>query len=66
MQFSERRLAELAGTFRVLKAPAVAGPPAQRDPAVIARVTEMLDEISSGGLDAVLRYAGVARPLVRE
>ena len=34
-----------------------AGPPAQRDPAVIARVTEMLQEISAGGLDAVLRYA---------
>ena len=57
MQFSERCLAELAGAFRVLKAPGHAGPPAQRDPAVIARVTEMLDEIGSGGLDAVLRYA---------
>ena len=36
MQFSARCLAELDGPFRVLKAPACSGPPAQRDPAVIA------------------------------
>jgi sulfopropanediol 3-dehydrogenase len=57
MQFSGRCLAEHAGHFRVLKAPGRAGPPAQRDPAVVARVTEMLQEIGAGGLDAVLRYA---------
>jgi sulfopropanediol 3-dehydrogenase len=57
MQFSARCAAEHEGTFRVLKAPASLGPPAQRDPAVIARVSEMLAEISGGGFDAVLRYA---------
>ncbi len=45
------------GPSGVLKAPQLQGPPAQRDPAVIARVTEMLQEISAGGLDAVLRFA---------
>ncbi len=57
MQFSERCVGELAGRFRVLKAPGRPGPPAQRDPAVVSRVTEMLQEIRSGGLDVVLRYA---------
>jgi sulfopropanediol 3-dehydrogenase len=46
-----------AGAFRVLKEPAVEAPPAQRDPAVVARVSEMLRTIESGGMDAVLRYA---------
>lgn len=48
---------QCAGSFRILKAPAVQAPPAQRDPAVVARVSEMLRTIESGGLDAVLSYA---------
>jgi sulfopropanediol 3-dehydrogenase len=57
MQFSVRCVAEHEGSFRVLKRPRHSGPPAQRDPAVVARVTEMLRTIETGGLDAVLRYA---------
>jgi len=48
---------QCAGAYRILKAPAVEAPPAQRDPGVVARVSEMLRTIESGGLDAVLTYA---------
>lgn len=57
MQFSARCVAEHDGRFRMLKAPERAGPPAQRDPAVVATVTEMLGEIERRGIDAVLDYA---------
>ncbi|GAA3388239.1 histidinol dehydrogenase [Cryptosporangium minutisporangium] len=57
MQLNPSRIAHLAGAYKVLKAPAVDGPEAQRDPAVIARVSEMLSTIERGGMDAVLRYA---------
>ncbi|MFG1926071.1 histidinol dehydrogenase [Cryptosporangium sp. NPDC048952] len=57
MQLNSSRIAHLAGAYKVLKAPAVDGPEAQRDPAVIARVSEMLSTIERGGMDAVLRYA---------
>ncbi len=40
-----------------LKKPAVDGPPAQRDPKVVERVSEMLREIERKGLDAVRAYA---------
>ena len=57
MRFSPQCVAELDGSFRILKAPGHSGPPAQRDPAVIETVTEMLRSIEKGGMDAVLRYA---------
>lgn len=57
VQFSAQCVAAHAGRFRVLKAPEHAGPAAQRDPAVISTVTEMLGEIERRGIDAVLEYA---------
>ncbi|WP_432512864.1 histidinol dehydrogenase [Kineococcus sp. SYSU DK001] len=57
MQFTPSLLTALAGRFRPVKTPAVSTPPAQRDPAVAARVSGMLTDIEKGGLDAVLRYA---------
>ncbi|WP_404314514.1 histidinol dehydrogenase [Prescottella equi] len=57
MKFTPSRLAELEGSFRLLKTPALDRPAAQRDPAVIATVSEMLSAIEKGGLDAVLKYA---------
>lgn len=47
----------LEGQFRVLKAPGKDGPAAQQEPAVAQRVSQMLSEIESGGMDAVLRFA---------
>ncbi|MFJ8825194.1 histidinol dehydrogenase [Streptomyces sp. NPDC102467] len=40
-----------------LKKPAVDGPPAQRDPKVVERVSQMLKEIERKGMDAVRAYA---------
>lgn len=57
MQLNPSRLSDLPGSYRVIKAPGVEGPEAQRDPAVAERVSQMLRAIESGGLDAVLRYA---------
>src|SRR3954452_5556427 len=57
MQFSAWCLARLDGAYRTLKAPGRQVPPAQHDPAVVARVTDMLTTIEAEGLDAVLRYA---------
>ncbi|PRY10856.1 histidinol dehydrogenase [Kineococcus rhizosphaerae] len=57
MQFTPALLTTLAGRFAPVKTPAVSTPPAQRDPAVAARVSGMLTDIEKGGLDAVLRYA---------
>ena len=57
MQFTPSLLADLAGSYKVLKAPDRSGPPAQRDPKVIATVSEMLSTIEAGGMDAVLKYA---------
>ncbi|MEO6715226.1 MAG: histidinol dehydrogenase [Mycobacteriales bacterium] len=57
MYFTSRCLADVDGQFRQLKVPGYSGPPAQRDPAVMATVTEMLTTIESGGLAAVLMYA---------
>lgn len=45
------------GPLTWLKKPAVDGPPAQRDPKVTERVSEMLGDIERHGLDAVRRYA---------
>ncbi len=58
MQLSAPVLAELAGRYKFLKTPIESGPPAQRDPKVIATVSEMLRTIETGGMDAVLDYAG--------
>jgi sulfopropanediol 3-dehydrogenase len=57
MRFSPSLLPRLAGAAEVLKAPGVDAPPAQRDPAVAARVSDMLRDIESGGMDAVLKHA---------
>ncbi len=57
MQFSAWCLARHDGAYRTLKAPGRQVPPAQQDPAVVARVTEMLTTIEREGLDAVRRYA---------
>lgn len=48
---------KLRGTVTVVKEPGGADRPDQRDPAVAARVSEMLGDIERNGLDAVLRYA---------
>ncbi|MFE4543333.1 histidinol dehydrogenase [Arthrobacter sp. NPDC056727] len=57
MLFTPAVLKDLHGSYRHLKTPAVNAPAAQRDPAVITTVSEMLREIEAGGIDAVLRYA---------
>ena len=57
MLYTPRVLDALNGSFRILKSPAVDAPAAQRDPKVIATVSEMLSTIERDGLDAVLRYA---------
>ncbi|MGV9633110.1 histidinol dehydrogenase [Nocardia rhamnosiphila] len=49
--------ARALGPFTWLKKPAVDGPPAQRDPKVVERVSEMLSNIERTGLDAVRTYA---------
>ncbi|MBU2668131.1 histidinol dehydrogenase [Actinoplanes bogorensis] len=57
MQLIPSRIVHLDGAYKVLKAPGVDGPPAQRDPRVVATVSEMLSTIEKGGMDAVLSYA---------
>lgn len=49
--------ARALGAFTWLKRPAIDGPPAQRDPKVVERVSEMLRNIERDGLDAVGAYA---------
>ncbi|MCX2732662.1 histidinol dehydrogenase [Saccharopolyspora sp. NFXS83] len=57
MRFAPSLLSELGGSHRILKAPAHDGPAAQREPAVVQRVSDMLTTIERDGMDAVLRYA---------
>ena len=57
MLLTPRVLTALDGSFRRLKSPGVDAPAAQRDPAVIATVSEMLSTIERDGMPAVLRYA---------
>ncbi|WP_219415575.1 histidinol dehydrogenase [Pseudonocardia nigra] len=57
MQVSSRTRTALSGKFKYLKEPAIDGPPAERDPAVVARVSETLLDISRNGMDAIRRYA---------
>ncbi|MFI8998575.1 histidinol dehydrogenase [Streptomyces sp. NPDC053542] len=56
MQITQHEAQALA-PFQWLKKPAVDGPPAQRDPKVVERVSEMLSTIERKGLDAVRAYA---------
>ncbi|MEU6108810.1 histidinol dehydrogenase [Streptomyces albidoflavus] len=56
MQITHDEAQSLA-PFRWLKKPAVDGPPAQRDPKVVERVSQMLSEIERKGMDAVRAYA---------
>lgn len=57
MFFTPAVLAELEGRYTFVKTPAFDGPPSQRDPAVIATVSQMLATIQANGMDAVLKYA---------
>jgi len=57
MRYSAPVLAKLQGSFRHLKTPLIDAPAAQRDPAVIQTVSEMLGDIERRGLDAVLDCA---------
>ncbi|MDI2099577.1 histidinol dehydrogenase [Ruicaihuangia caeni] len=57
MRYTPAVLQALQGSFVHLKTPHVSAPAAQRDPAVIAKVSEMLSTIERQGFDAVLRYA---------
>lgn len=57
MLYTPAVLAALEGRFQHIKTPGVHAPAAQRDPQVIARVSEMLSDIERNGLDAVRRYA---------
>jgi sulfopropanediol 3-dehydrogenase len=57
MLFTSAALTAASGSYRHLKTPLLDGPAAQRDPKVIATVSEMLSTIEAGGMDAVLQYA---------
>jgi sulfopropanediol 3-dehydrogenase len=57
MQFTTPLLQSLTGRYAVVKQPARSGPAAQRNPEVIATVSEMLQTIQARGLDAVREYA---------
>jgi sulfopropanediol 3-dehydrogenase len=57
MQFTASLLDSLNGRYTVVKQPARSGPAAQRNPEVIATVSEMLQTIQARGLDAVRGYA---------
>ena len=57
MRYSSDLLNSLDGSFHHLKTPLIDAPAAQRDPAVIETVTEMLADIQRRGIDAVLHYA---------
>lgn len=57
MYFTPSLLDSLSGKYQVVKEPARLGPPAQRDPAVVATVSEMLSTIEAGGIDAIRKYA---------
>lgn len=57
MHFTPKLLASCEGAFRLVKTPAAGPAPAQRDPRVAERVSEMLSRIEKEGMDAVLAYA---------
>lgn len=57
MRLSRHVLDSHAGSYELIKQPGLDAPAAQRDPAVIATVSEMLGTIQRDGMDGVLRYA---------
>jgi len=57
MQLNPVRTGHLSDRYHHLKSPLVDGPPAQRDPKVIATVSRMLSDIEKGGIDSVMSYA---------
>ncbi|MFC0681353.1 histidinol dehydrogenase [Lysobacter korlensis] len=57
MLYSPAVLAQLDGRFSFVKTPLVNAPAAQREPAVVRTVSEMLLDIQQRGMDAVLEYA---------
>ena len=57
MKLSAHFLRDYREPFTLLKAPGVDAPEAQRDPAVAKKVSEMLLDIESNGMDALRRYA---------
>jgi sulfopropanediol 3-dehydrogenase len=57
MRYTPAVLDRLAGSFTQLKSPGVDAPAAQRDPAVIATVSEMLLDIEKRGVSGILDYA---------
>lgn len=57
MIYTPEVLKSLENRFHHLKTPDIAAPAAQRDPAVIERVSEMLLNIERNGLDAISHYA---------
>jgi sulfopropanediol 3-dehydrogenase len=57
MRISARFATENTDRYRLLKAPAVDAPEAQRDPAVAETVSRMLLDIEANGIDAVRSYA---------
>ncbi len=57
MRFTPAVAAALQDRFDTVKVPARSGPPGQRDPTVLATVSEMLSRIERDGLAAVRAYA---------
>jgi sulfopropanediol 3-dehydrogenase len=57
MRHTPAVLARHADRIQRVKVPGVDAPAAQRDPAVIARVSEMLADLEARGMDAVRDYA---------
>ena len=57
MLFTPAVLTSVEGFFSFVKTPLVDAPAAQRDPAVVQTVSEMLLDIERRGMDAVLHYA---------
>ncbi len=57
MKLNPRFVSAHSDSFRTVKAPGLDLPAAQRDPAVIARVSQILLDIEAHGMDAVRRYA---------
>lgn len=57
MRFTPSVAETLRDQFDIVKGPARTGPPAQRDPAVLATVSDMLSTIQRDGLAAVRAYA---------
>jgi sulfopropanediol 3-dehydrogenase len=57
MHLRPRDKDHINGGFSVIKEPTGPDIPGQQDPAVVARVSEMLADIEKGGMEAVRRYA---------